>query len=234
MGLGSKPGGARQRGACPYPRAALEALSPLSSRGTGGHHERRHSPRLPASTGRLRLRRGLRDSLHSRELQRRSLRQLPPVLHRQAEGARHQGPRRSLPEEVREEGVNPDWGCATRHGGTARTTPPSVRDASPSITTRRPSSRFPAASSVSVTSPHSAITSSIAAHASALDRACTKSSTRSGGVAARAPSAMASGTAIAARSRRSARPRRCSGTPDTERRTSDRKASEARYTSRFS
>lgn len=50
-------------------------------------------------------------------------------------------------------------------------TPGSAREASASIPTRRPSSRFPVSCSVRVTSPQRLATSSIAAQASALDRA---------------------------------------------------------------
>src|SRR6266849_166947 len=66
-------------------------------------HETRYSSRLSPSDSTLRLRQRLPNSLNDegRNVARRNLLELPPVLHRQAKISGHRRPRRALPKEIR-------------------------------------------------------------------------------------------------------------------------------------
>src|SRR2546429_6493522 len=64
--------------------------------------ETRNSPCLPPSGRAVRLRQHLRDALHGARDSRRSVRQVPPVLHRQAEADGYGRARGALPPEIRD------------------------------------------------------------------------------------------------------------------------------------
>src|SRR5205809_493674 len=90
------------------PRRAGDALDPtpetdstIPSLAGPCHPEARTSPRLRRCDDHVRLWRDVSDGVDPRQLRRGNLRQLPPVLHRQAEADGHRGSHRALPEEVR-------------------------------------------------------------------------------------------------------------------------------------
>ena len=107
-----------------------------------GRHEGRYSPRLPRGARHLRLRQHLRHAFHPRRLPGRRLRRLPPVLHGHAEAHRHRGPRRSLPQALREEGAiaqgRRGQGCGSRRQRACRR---AARSPRPTASTRRASLR---------------------------------------------------------------------------------------------
>src|SRR2546422_3239230 len=81
--------------------------------------ETRDSPRLPARPSPVRLRKQLRDAVHGTRDPRRNLRQVPPVLHREAEAPGYGRARGAVPPEIRH-GQN----SRLMHGGP---TPPGAR-----------------------------------------------------------------------------------------------------------
>src|SRR5947208_1581560 len=81
--------------------------------------ETRESPRLPARPSPVRLRKQLRDAVHDTRDPRRNLRQVPPVLHREAEAPGHRGARGAVPPEIRD-----GQDSELMHGGP---TPPGAR-----------------------------------------------------------------------------------------------------------
>src|SRR5215469_3972995 len=80
-------------------RLALAGILPYTYR---LHERNRRSSALPPGTHHVCVWRGPRHVLHPRRLRHRHLLELPPVLHGQAEAARHRRPHRSLQQEVRE------------------------------------------------------------------------------------------------------------------------------------
>src|SRR5436309_15044184 len=63
--------------------------------------EIRYSPRLSARSSAVRLREQLRDAVHGARDPRRNLRQVPPVLHREAETPGYGRARGAVPPEIR-------------------------------------------------------------------------------------------------------------------------------------
>src|SRR6266851_10834 len=85
-------------GLTPRGRSAIQ-LHPFAPE---KQNAREHPPRLSHRQGAMCLRRDLGDPLHPRRSAPRHLQQLPPVLHREAEAARHAGPHRPLQAQVRQ------------------------------------------------------------------------------------------------------------------------------------
>src|SRR5438105_3291307 len=80
---------------------------------------REHPPCVSHRQGALRLRSELGDAVYPRRSAPGHLQQLPSVLYREAEAARHAGAHRSLPEEVREcaGGAGEEEGGGAGEGG---------------------------------------------------------------------------------------------------------------------
>src|SRR5688572_21471767 len=114
--------------------APLDFATPRTT-APGHRYERRHSPEVHRDYGDLQLWQFLPDALDARvEPGGRSLLELPPVLHGQAEDRGFGRPRRPLPQEVRPEVRRP----AARRPSTFGRPPHLIPDRYPWGRERRP------------------------------------------------------------------------------------------------